>query len=99
MDGGNAVDAAVAVLFCIGLAHPQSAGIGGGFVMTVYDTASGQARCLNAREVAPAAATVDMYGANGTLSKTGSNYEFQSIRAGRFETKHSPTAEYKPIPH
>merc|ERR1712136_264909 len=71
MDGGNAVDAAVAVLFCIGLAHPESAGIGGGFVMTVYDTASGQARCLNAREVAPAAATVDMYGANGTLSKTG----------------------------
>ena len=77
LDGGNAVDAAVAVLFCIGVAHPQSAGIGGGFFMTIYNSTSGEARCLNAREVAPIAATENMYRSNGTLSQIGSIVSFQ----------------------
>jgi len=71
LDGGNAVDAAVAVIFCMGLAHPESAGIGGGFLMTVYNSTSGQSRCLNAREVAPLAASRDMFVGISSLSRSG----------------------------
>ena len=71
LDGGNAVDAAVATMFCIGVVNPQSAGIGGGFLMTIYNSSSSTARCLNAREVAPLAASEDMFQANSTLATIG----------------------------
>ena len=34
--GETAVDSAVATMLCNGAVHPQSSGVGGGFVMTVY---------------------------------------------------------------
>jgi len=70
-DGGNAMDAAIATLFCIGVSNPQSAGIGGGFLMTIYDTKTGKASCLDARETAPGAATEDMFNGNSSLSQKG----------------------------
>jgi gamma-glutamyltranspeptidase len=33
---GTAVDAALATLFCNGVVHSQSMGIGGGFLMTIF---------------------------------------------------------------
>ena len=33
---GTAVDAALATLFCNGVVHSNSMGIGGGFLMTIY---------------------------------------------------------------
>jgi gamma-glutamyltranspeptidase/glutathione hydrolase/leukotriene-C4 hydrolase len=60
-EGGNAVDAAIATAFCIGAVNPQSSGIGGGFFMTVYDPVNQTAQCLDAREVAPIAATKNMF--------------------------------------
>ena len=71
MDGGNAVDAAVATVFCVGIANPQSTGIGGGSLMTIYDAKTRIARSLIAREVAPIAATENMFGGNSTLSQRG----------------------------
>lgn len=65
------MDAAIATLFCVGLMQPQSAGIGGGFLMTVYDQNTRTARCLNARETAPLAATEDMFNGNPESSQTG----------------------------
>lgn len=70
-EGGNAVDAAIATTVCIGAVNPQSAGIGGGFLMTIYDPVRRIARCLDAREVAPIAATEDMFKGNSTISQRG----------------------------
>ncbi|XP_046440624.1 glutathione hydrolase 1 proenzyme-like [Daphnia pulex] len=70
-EGGNAMDAAIAALFCNGVVNPQSAGIGGGFHMTIYDPATQTAKCLDARETAPLAATENMYSSNAFLSQIG----------------------------
>ncbi|KAK3597993.1 hypothetical protein CHS0354_042347 [Potamilus streckersoni] len=68
---GNAVDAAVAALLCMGLADPQSMGIGGGFFMTIYNRSTGESHFLDARETAPANASKDMFVENPLLSSLG----------------------------
>ena len=62
--GGNAVDAAVATTFAIGVAQPQSCGIGGGGFM-VYRGADGETASLDFREKAPAAITADAFQGDG----------------------------------
>ncbi len=58
--GGNAIDAAVATAFAVGVAQPFSAGVGGGMFALVR-LEDGSIRALDARETAPAAATPTMY--------------------------------------
>ena len=58
--GGNAVDAAVATAFAVGVAEPFSNGIGGGGFMTLH-LADGENIFIDFREYAPAAATDDMF--------------------------------------
>ena len=60
-NGGNAVDAAVAVGFALAVALPNAGNLGGGGFMLVHDAKTGQDIALDFREVAPAAATRDMY--------------------------------------
>ncbi len=58
--GGNAVDAAVAVGYALAVVNPCCGNIGGGGFMTLH-LADGRDRFLNFRETAPAAATANMY--------------------------------------
>ncbi len=60
-EGGNVVDAAIAVTFAISVARPQSTGLGGGGFFLVHDARTGEIEALDTREVAPASATADMY--------------------------------------
>ncbi|XP_066273902.1 glutathione hydrolase 1 proenzyme-like [Branchiostoma lanceolatum] len=59
--GGSAVDAAVATLLCNGLMNAHSMGVGGGFIMTVYNATTNTADVIIARETAPAEASNDMF--------------------------------------
>lgn len=59
--GGNIFDAAIATLLCNGIATAQSMGIGGGFIMNFYVHNERKAYTLNAKEMAPLAATPDMF--------------------------------------
>ena len=101
--GGNAIDAAVATMLCLGIANPSSSGIGGGAFILVHGDAThhqqtiGQANfvspdfidarnpnerapvrggyvteVIDCREVAPQAATTNMYqGKPNTASTHG----------------------------
>lgn len=58
--GGNAVDAAVAVGFALAVTLPEAGNIGGGGYMLIR-LADGRTAALDYREMAPGAATRDMY--------------------------------------
>ena len=58
--GGNAVDAAVAVGFALAVVWPRAGNLGGGGFMLVR-TPQGEAHFLDFRERAPGSATADMY--------------------------------------
>jgi gamma-glutamyltranspeptidase/glutathione hydrolase len=59
-NGGNAVDAAVAVGYALAVVYPAAGNLGGGGFMTVQ-FADGRRTFVDFREMAPLAATADMY--------------------------------------
>jgi gamma-glutamyltranspeptidase/glutathione hydrolase len=59
--GGNAFDAAVAVSAALAVVEPKGSGLGGGGFYLLHRASDGRQVFLDAREVAPAAATRDMY--------------------------------------
>jgi gamma-glutamyltranspeptidase/glutathione hydrolase len=72
--GGNAIDAAVAVALTLGVVDGDNSGIGGGCFLLIR-RADGTLVAIDGRETAPATATADMFIRNGradtALSQTG----------------------------
>jgi gamma-glutamyltranspeptidase/glutathione hydrolase len=95
--GGNAIDAAVAAAVTLGVVDSHNSGIGGGnFAVIRY--ADGSVESIDGREMAPQAASRDMYIQGGkadtSLSKTGALavgvpgslavYDYMLKKAGNF---------------
>lgn len=68
--GGNAADALVGTVFCVGVTGMYHSGIGGGGFMLVRGS-DGKYEFIDFRETAPAAAFQDMYNNNTDLSLYG----------------------------
>jgi len=73
-EGGNAIDAAVAVQMVLNLVEPQSSGIGGGAFMLFHNGRNRMLTAYDGRETAPAAAKPDRFastdGCRGQSSST-----------------------------
>ncbi len=72
--GGNIIDAAVAVSFAISVERPHSTGIGGGGFLIFYESAKKQAHVFDFRETAPQKGHAKMF-----LNKDGSVSPDRSI--------------------
>ena len=68
--GGNAADALVGTLFCVGVVAPYHSGIGGGGFMLVR-ASNGSYEFIDFRETMPAAGFQDMYNNNTNASLYG----------------------------
>ncbi|MCS5636524.1 MAG: gamma-glutamyltransferase [Myxococcota bacterium] len=78
--GGNAIDAAVAAAFAVGVVEPYHSGIGGGGFILFYDAESRRTFAIDARETAPAAAHRDMYrDASGRIDRQASRIGGQAV--------------------
>ncbi|MGU7768586.1 gamma-glutamyltransferase [Burkholderia sp. MR1-5-21] len=78
-EGGNAVDAAVAVGYAQAVTNPCCGNIGGGGFMTIH-LADGRDRFINFRETAPAAASANMYlDTSGNVRPGESLYGYRAV--------------------
>ncbi len=77
--GGNAIDAAVAVGYALAVVYPAAGNLGGGGFMTIQ-RADGSRTFLDFREKAPLAATRDMFlDTNGNVIKGASTKSFLAV--------------------
>ncbi|WP_435169771.1 gamma-glutamyltransferase [Falsirhodobacter sp. 1013] len=75
--GGNAVDAGVAVAFALAVTLPRAGNIGGGGFMLVHDAETGETKAIDYREMAPSGASRDMF-----LNAAGEADSARSLRSG-----------------
>tara|TARA_B100001778_G_scaffold329729_1_gene331161 strand:+ start:854 stop:2569 length:1716 start_codon:yes stop_codon:yes gene_type:complete len=67
--GGNAVDSSIAISFALSVVLPQASPIGGGGFMIIYDAETNSNYALDYREMAPKAATEDMFIVDGEVDR------------------------------
>ena len=77
-EGGSAIDAAVATAFALAVTYPSAGNIGGGGFL-VYRPDEGQAMTYDFREVAPAAATPEMWLVDGEYSFQKHHHSYASV--------------------
>ncbi|MDY0881649.1 gamma-glutamyltransferase [Dongia soli] len=75
--GGNAIDAAIAMQAVLTLVEPQSSGIGGGGFLLHYNAARQKIESYDGRETAPTQANGDLF-----LDKNGQPIDFHSAQIG-----------------
>lgn len=85
LKGGSAVDSAIAVMLCEGVTAPQSSGLGGGLIALVFIKETGTIETLNSREVAPLAATRDMFDNAPPSHQDGLSIAVPAALKGLFE--------------
>lgn len=78
-EGGSAVDAAIATSLAACVVHATSCGIGGGGFMVIYDAPSKKTYALDYREVAPGAASVDLYLEKGEYVRERSRHGAHAV--------------------
>ncbi|MCP4274259.1 MAG: hypothetical protein GY781_20245, partial [Gammaproteobacteria bacterium] len=77
--GGNAIDAAVAVGFALAVTYPQAGNLGGGGFMMIYLADQKKTIALDYREMAPAKAHQDMFlDENGNVDKRKARFSHLS---------------------
>src|ERR1700744_3848968 len=77
--GGNAVDAAVAIGYAMAVTYPSAGNIGGGGLATIH-LANGKDTFINFREKAPLAASANMYlDAKGNIVPMASLYGYKAV--------------------
>ncbi len=79
-EGGNAVDAAVAVGLALAVTLPRAGNIGGGGFMLIYDAKTKETIALDYRERAPAGASRDMFiTESGEADDRAARYSYRSV--------------------
>ena len=78
LEGGNAVDAAVAVSFALSVVLPQASPIGGGGFMMIHDANTNTNHALDYREMAPRKATEEMFIVDGEVDRELALYSYLS---------------------
>jgi len=69
--GGNAVDAAVAAGFAVGVVEPFNSGLGGIAVLVYYEQKTGKTHVIDGTGVLPQAIKPDQFTVSDVESRTG----------------------------
>lgn len=70
--GGSAIDAAIGTLLCMGVTIPNSMGLGGGCIWTIYNRTTRQAIVIDGREIAPDYSSENMFANSSLAASRGS---------------------------